>query len=325
MLINNEIHLDYCDVLIRPKRSTLTSRADVDLKRYFKFYWGGEWSGVPIAAANMDTTGTLEMARRFSPHKMLTCLSKYVSVDDIKLQLTDNERRNVAISIGMSQGDRDIIFSSDEWIKEIPFICIDIANGYTQKFLEFVREVRDMYSDKIIIAGNVATSEMTEALILAGADIVKIGIGGGSACLTRRIAGVGVPQLSAVISCADAAHGLGGHIMADGGCTCPGDVAKAFGGGSDFTMLGGMLAGHKESGGDEVVDDRGEITHKSFYGMSSETAMDKYNGGIATYRTSEGRTLKVPYKGSVVKTIQSILGGLRSACTYCGANNLKKC
>jgi len=323
VIINNEIHIDYCDVLIRPKRSTLTSRADVDLKRTFTFYWGGSWCGVPVVAANMDSTGTIAIAKEFSKHNMMTCLSKHLLIDNINESLSIDEKLKISISIGMSEKSRGFILNKDLDLRNIPFICIDVANGYTQKFFEYIKEVRDFWGDKIIIAGNVATSEMTEALILAGADIVKIGIGPGSACTTRKIAGVGVPQLSAVIACADAAHGLGGHIMADGGCTCPGDIVKSFGGGADFSMVGGMLSGHDESGGEEVYDKDGVITHKEFYGMSSDTAMDKYHGGVAVHRTSEGRTVKVPYRGQIKDTIQDILGGLRSACTYCGAKNIK--
>ena len=198
------------------------------------------------------------------------------------------------------------------------FICIDVANGYSEHFGTFVSRVRDKYPNHTIIAGNVVTADMTQELILRGADIVKVGIGPGSVCTTRIQTGVGYPQLSAVIECADAAHGLGGHIISDGGCTCPGDVAKAFGAGADFVMLGGMLAGHDEGGG--TVDETGYVT---FYGMSSDTAMNKHNGGVADYRSSEGRTVRVPYKGKVSKTVLDILGGIRSTCTYVGAENLK--
>ena len=199
----------------------------------------------------------------------------------------------------------------------ITFICIDVANGYSERFSKYVKNIRKEYPDKVIIAGNVVTGEMTEELILNGADIVKVGIGPGSVCTTRIQTGVGYPQLSAVIECADAAHGVGGFIMADGGCTCPGDVAKAFGGGADFVMLGGMLAGHDECSG-QVVNGQ-----KQFYGMSSSEAMDKYSGGVAKYRSSEGKSVNVPYRGPVSDTASSILGGLRSACTYIGANAIK--
>jgi GMP reductase len=199
---------------------------------------------------------------------------------------------------------------------------LDVANGYSQRFIDFVKDVRDKWPDKILIAGNVVTSEMTEALLLAGADIIKIGIGPGSVCTTRKVAGVGFPQLSAVMECADAAHGLGGFIMADGGCQSPGDVSKAFGAGADFVMLGGLLAGHDECEGD-VVDVDGEA-YKRFYGMSSNTAMEKHSGGVATYRASEGKTVQVKYRGPVEDTIKQILGGVRSACTYTGARTLKQ-
>jgi GMP reductase len=215
---------------------------------------------------------------------------------------------------------------------------MDIANGYSDHFAARVRKVRDQFPRLVIIAGNVVTGEMTEELILAGADIVKVGIGPGSVCTTRIQTGVGYPQLSAVIECADAAHGLGGHIIADGGCTCPGDVAKAFAGGADFVMLGGMLAGHDEGGGEVIAkkyitdefDDDGrtrkfiEKHFVQFYGMSSESANDKHFGGLKNYRSSEGRTVLVPYRGEVARTVQEILGGVRSTCTYAGAMKLKQ-
>jgi len=318
MRIIDDLKLDYCDVLIRPKRSTLQSRKDVDLTRTFQFRNGRMWTGVPIVASNMDTVGTLAMGKVLSQHNMLTCLSKYIERSQTQDIYHDS---NFAFSFGMSDDDKYVLQGIG--CRESAFICLDVANGYTQRFIDFVKEVREDWPEKIIIAGNVVTAEQTEALILAGADIVKVGIGPGSVCTTRKISGVGYPQLSAVIECADAAHGLGGYVMADGGCTCPGDIAKAFGAGADFVMLGGLLAGHDECEGEEITDTRTGEKYKVFYGMSSATAMEKHNGGVATYRASEGKTVKVPYRGPVEDTIQQILGGLRSACTYVGAKNIK--
>jgi len=322
MRIEDDVKLDYSDVLIRPKRTTLESRKDVDLNRTFKFKNGKEWTGVPIAAANMDTIGTLKMARVLTEYDMLTCASKHINSWDTD---EDFENRNIAVTFGMGEDDEAWLFSDkvgcNTFVQHKDFFCLDVANGYTQRFIDYVKNVRERWPDKIIIAGNVVTAEMTEALILAGADIIKIGIGPGSVCTTRKVAGIGYPQLSAVIECADAAHGLGGFIMADGGCQCPGDVAKAFGAGADFVMLGGMLSGHDECAGDVVTDDG--VRYKQFYGMSSETAMKKHNGGVATYRASEGKTVRVPYRGPVSDTVKQILGGVRSACTYVGANRIK--
>merc|ERR1712084_190459 len=201
-------------------------------------------------------------------------------------------------------------------------ICIDVANGYSEPFVQCIRDTRKRFPQHTIMAGNVVTGEMTEELLLAGADIVKVGIGPGSVCTTRKMTGVGYPQLSATMECADAAHGLGGCVVSDGGCTCPGDVAKAFGAGADFVMLGGMLAGHDECSG-ELIEEGGQH-FKVFYGMSSDTAMKKYAGGVAEYRSSEGKTVRVPYRGPIGETIRDILGGIRSACTYVGAAELKE-
>jgi len=317
MRIENEILLDFSDVLIRPKRSTLSSRKEVSLTRTYKFkHSQQEYTGVPIMAANMDGVGTLQMAQSLSKHGLFTCLGK--NYDSGGLEWFDGTINwdNVAISTGTGEKDYNHLTNM---LEHYPFkyICIDVANGYSEHFGDFVAKIRDEWPNHTIIAGNVVTADMTQELILRGADIVKVGIGPGSVCTTRIKTGVGYPQLSAVIECADAAHGLGAHIIADGGCTCPGDVSKAFGAGADFVMLGGMLAGHDEGGG-EVND--GTVT---FYGMSSDTAMNKHHGGVAEYRSSEGRTVKVPYRGPVENTVRDILGGIRSTCTYVGASELK--
>ena len=320
MRIENEIKLDYKDVLIRPKRSILRSRKEVDLRREYKFRnSGGFWSGIPIMAANMDGVGTFNMAYELSRAQMFTCITKQNTPKDWYNRFGQIDTDHIAISVGTNKEEYE---KSREAIAtcNLNWICIDIANGYSEHFVDFVRHVRKDHPKLNIIAGNVVTADMTQELILAGADIVKVGIGPGSVCTTRIQTGVGYPQLSAVIECADAAHGLGGHIIADGGCTCPGDVAKAFGAGADFVMLGGMLAGHDEGGG--MVDVKSGTVQ--FYGMSSDTAMNKHSGGVADYRSSEGRTVEIPYKGPVENTVKNILGGLRSTCTYVGAPTLKQ-
>jgi len=319
MRIEDEIKLDFKDVLIRPKRSTLSSRKEVDLKRTYKFKHSGcEWTGVPIMASNMDGVGTLEMANALYQHRMFTCLVKNIDTMYLHTTVEDIGGNYFAVSTGTSENDFTRLGKILAEHPSIHFICIDVANGYSEHFGDFVSKVRKSWPEYTIIAGNVVTADMTQELILRGADIVKVGIGPGSVCTTRIQTGVGYPQLSAIIECADAAHGLGAHIIADGGCTCPGDVAKAFGAGADFVMLGGMLAGHNEGGG--TVED-GKVT---FYGMSSDTAMNKHSGGVAEYRSSEGRTVTVSHRGPVKNTVLDILGGLRSTCTYVGAPSLKQ-
>lgn len=326
MRIEYDIKLGFKDVMIRPKRSTLKSRAEVNLERDFKFLHSPFlWTGIPIMAANMDTVGTFEMARALAEKKLFTAIHKHYSMKDWDV-FSKNKPLDIgnyiAVSTGISKNDSEQlaeIFKQHPYLK---FICIDVANGYSEHFAKFVKRTRDRYPDKVIIAGNVVTGEMVEELLLSGADIVKVGIGPGSVCTTRIKTGVGYPQLSAIIECADAAHGLGGQIISDGGCAIPGDIAKAFGAGADFVMLGGMLAGHTESGGD-IIEKEGK-PYRKFYGMSSSTAMDKHVGGVAEYRASEGKTVEVPYKGDVEATLQDILGGLRSTCTYVGAQRLKE-
>lgn len=323
MIIQNEVKLDFKDVLFKPKRSNLSSRAEVDLQRSFKFkHCNFEWQGIPIIAANMDTVGTIEAANYLANQNIMTALHKHYDKDtlvNLYSRLNKNKIQYYAYSLGTSLEEfnklNEIQEKTDQAIK---IICLDVANGYTESFIKSVEKIREKYPNIILIAGNVVTSEITEQLILAGADIVKVGIGGGSACTTRIKSGVGYPQLSAVIECADAAHGLGGRVISDGGCVSPGDVAKAFGAGADFVMLGGMLAGHDEN----IKED--ENGNPIFYGMSSETAMNMYNGGVAKYRTSEGRTVSMQRKGPLENTINDILGGVRSACTYTGAKHLRE-
>jgi len=324
MRIDDDLKLTFRDVLIRPKRSTLKSRSDVSLSRSFKFrHTESEWKGVPVVAANMDTTGTFEMAKALQKNKMMTCLQKFYSVKEIKKAINEGMKpENIAVTSGSTKESLELLKRKMAIDEKLEFICLDVANGYREDFLQFVRKTRKEFNDKIIIAGNVATREMTEALILAGADIVKVGIGPGSVCTTRKVAGVGYPQLSAISECADAAHGLAGHVMSDGGCTSPGDVAKAFAAGADFVMLGGMLAGHNESGGELKTKENGK-QYKSFYGMSSAKAMETYFGEVAKHRAPEGKEVEVPYRGPVETTVQSILGGIRSACSYVGARRIK--
>ena len=323
MRIERDLKLTFDDVLIRPKRSTLISRSDVNLVREFTFRHTKEtWSGVPIVAANMDTTGLFSIAEILQGHKMLTCTQKFYSTQEFADAWENGVNSEfVAVTCGSTDESFELLKRKMATNKGLKMICIDVANGYREVFLNFVKKVRGAFPEKIIIAGNVATREMTEALILAGADIVKVGIGPGSVCTTRKVAGVGYPQLSAISECADAAHGLNGHVMSDGGCSSPGDVAKAFAAGADFVMLGGMLAGHDESGG-ELIEDGGG-SYKSFYGMSSAKAMETHYGEIADHRAPEGKEVRVPYRGPLEVTVQSILGGLRSACSYVGARRIK--
>ena len=326
MRIEADLKLGFKDVLIRPKRSTLHSRSQVSLERTFTFlHTGKTWSGVPIMAANMDTVGTFSMANALAQWGLFTAIHKHYTPREWESAIKTFDQHAVdhlALSTGTSKADAMRLDTILEHIPRLHFICIDVANGYSEHFVEFVIQVRKRHPDKVIIAGNVVTGEMVEELLLSGADVIKVGIGPGSVCTTRVKTGVGYPQLSAIIECADAAHGLGGQIISDGGCTCPGDVAKAFGAGADFVMLGGMLAGHDECGG-EILEQDGKKT-LLFYGMSSDTAMNKHSGGIAEYRASEGKTVSVPYRGPVENTVKDILGGLRSACTYVGARKLKE-
>jgi GMP reductase len=356
MRLETDVKLDYKDVLIRPKRSTLGSRSEVDLARRFSFrnyvpdfpenIEDEHYHGIPVMAANMDGVGTFEMADALANQGIFTCLVKTYSDKQLIEYFNGNSNRrdHVAMSIGTGNADYEkfckVYIAVGNCLK---YLCIDVANGYTETFVTHVKNIRERYPHIVIFAGNVVTGEMTEELILNGADIVKVGIGPGSVCTTRIQTGVGYPQLSAVIECADAAHGLGGHIIADGGCSSPGDVAKAFAAGADFVMLGGMLAGHDQGGGNIItktyltneIDTEGlygdvgsqikvDKQFVQFYGMSSKAANNKHFGGLKDYRASEGREVLIPYRGSVTDTVQELLGGIRSTCTYAGAKTLKQ-
>jgi len=353
--IINETKLDFDDVLIRPKRSALKSRSEVDLMRTFKFaHSQRQLNCVPIMIANMDTVGTVDMAKSISKHKAITCLHKHYDTDNlIKLFSFTTDTDFIWYSTGTSHKDIHKLENIFDVIKSaggiIPNVCLDVANGYTEQFVKTAAHIRKLFPEIILMAGNVVTPEMVEELIIHGkVDIVKVGIGSGSVCTTRLKTGVGYPQLSAVMECSDAAHGLGGHICSDGGCKYVGDICKALGGNSDFVMLGSMFAGCDECEGEWVYEylcqimnndrtihsewwqpfDPGYQAEKrkkslKYYGMSSEQAMNKHHNGIAKYRTAEGKCVTVNYKGKAEDVLQDVYGGIRSACTYIGADKIK--
>jgi GMP reductase len=324
MKIENEVLLDFSDVLIRPKRSQSPSRHNVNLNRNYKFLHSKQtFTSKPIFAANMSTVGTFAIARELHKQGLLTCLHKFYSASElINFWLLDPASKSCFYTLGIKDEDfaKLNLVSKDVSLTNI---CLDVANGYTEFFVDKVKKTRDLFPDAVIMAGNVSTSEMVQELLFAGADIVKIGIGPGSSCTTRIVTGVGIPQLSAIIECADAAHGLQGHICADGGCTTSGDICKAIGSGADFVMLGGMLAGCDECEGEWEYNQKQEKINFEFYGMSSTEAMIKYYGGQAAYKAAEGKKISIPYKGRVEDKVNEILGGLRSSCTYVGTENIK--
>ena len=339
-------YFDFKDVLILPKKSNLNSRKDVVLEKTIVFQNGLSWTGIPIIAANMTTIGTLELYKVLSTYKIITALHKFHKLQDL---LDYNKENNDSklnpdyfmISTGISSDDyKNLTRILDNF--ECKFICVDIANGYISKFNDFCKVLRSEYPEKIIVAGNVCTAEGIESLTDLEIDIVKVGIGGGSACTTRIQTGIGMPQLSCILECVEQCqaynkscfklydeydhHKLNrSFVLSDGGITCPGDLAKAFGAGADFVMIGGAFAGHDENPGQIINDEKTGQCYTSFYGMSSSYAMkNNYSANNNTnYRSSEGRELKVPYKGALKNTIDNYLGGLRSACTYTNSANLE--
>jgi len=328
MKIEEDIKLDFNDVLFRPKRSTLSSRSEVDMEREFTFkYSRRKWKGVPIISSNMDTVSSVAMFKKLSQHKILTCFHKFIDIKEVITAVKEgNDPQYMMLSAGITEPDYDKLLLNVTLLHnediDLQFICIDVANGYMFKLVDFCKRIRTLFPKITLIAGSVVSREITEELIINGKiDIVRVGIGSGAVCTTRLQTGVGIPQLSANIECSDAAHGLGGCIISDGGICHPGDVSKAYGAGADFVMIGSMFSGHTETPGD-VIEENGK-QFKLYYGMSSDTAMNKHHGGVAKYRSSEGKTVKVPYKGSIDNTVLNILGGVRSTCTYIGASRVK--
>jgi len=318
--------LDFHNVLIQPMRSSLNSRNEVNLERTFNFSNGQKWTGIPIICANMATTGTFEVYEKLSEYKILTAFHKFYTANDYKIFNETSQfglnPEYFMVSTGITDEDYNRLIEIFEVIN-IKWICIDIANGYIPKLIEFTNKIRYKFPNCIVVAGNVATPDMVTTLVFEGkVDIIKCGVGPGSACTTRKKTGVGMPQLSCIMDCANAAHGINAHIIGDGGITCPGDLCKAFCGGADFVMMGGVFAGHDENPGDIVTKEDGK-KYKLFYGMSSQLAMDTHYEKKQTYRTSEGKEVLIPYKGSIHQTVNDYLGGLRSACTYISAKQIK--
>lgn len=292
--MDSNVKLDFSDVLIRPQYSEVISRKDVDLVSSFTFLHSPlSFSCVPIISSNMSSVTTAKVAEKMTERGMLACLPK-----TMKSTVWDD---NYIPSIGLNDEPDPMSF----------WICLDVPTAYLRVVLERTKQLRADHPESIIIVGNVVTAQGTKDLLEAGADIVKIGIGSGSACSTRIKTGVGYPQLSAVMECSAVAHRMGGLIISDGGCIVPGDIAKAFSAGADMVMLGGMLAGMTENGED-------------FYGSSSVRGNEELSGGLKDYRAAEGWEIKLQSRGPINNTLQDIEGGLRSACAYVGARSIKE-
>lgn len=329
MIIQGE-KLDFCDMLMVPQSANspdidLSSRSKVDLNRTFSFLHSKrKWTGIPVIASNLDTLGVFDVADEMARYEMLTCLHKYYSIKHIMEYLSGYyPRKNACFTtFGIGKDDKEKLKQFRQLHYDLPMICLDIANGYISQFINSIKEARELYPNSILMAGNVCTPEGVGKLLKAGADIVKVGIGSGSFCITRKVTGVGYPQFSCVVECSEAAHNMGGHICSDGGCVDVADIAKAIGGGADFVMLGGMLSGYRECAGQWITDENNEPVAVVSYGMSSREAMDKYSGGMAEYKASEGKRVEVPYRGPIANCLQTIKGGLSSACTLSGTNRL---
>ena len=321
-----EIKLDFSDVLLVPKISNLNSRNDVDLEREIHFYHSNrDWKGIPIMVANMDTTGTVAMARETQKHHIITCLHKFHKAEDIPYDL---DRNYYMVSIGTRKTDLENLDIIMDKIKPY-FISLDIANGYSTHIFKTIDDIRKKYPETTLVAGNVVTYDMVEEYFNRGVDIIKMGIGSGSVCTTRLQTGIGYPQFSCVYDTKLQINYNNNnnknnnndkrymYIISDGGIQHAGDFSKAFGAGADFVMCGGIFAGHEECNGETEVEN--DIKYKVFYGMSSSNAMQKHYGGVANYRVAEGKCVRLKHRGNIEQTILNILGGIRSTLTYIGA------
>lgn len=313
------VKLDFDDVLIVPQFSDITSRNQVDVNTTIAGRWGASITGVPIIAANMDGVGTFSMHHALKKFGAFTAITKHHTLADWVHQ---SDVSHAFITIGMNDGElnqADAIISTwkDRIPNFIPKIVIDVANGYMNPFYSFIEKVRNCVPDAFIMVGTVVTPEAVQRCITSGADLARVGIGTGAVCTTRRVAGVGYPQFSALMECVPAAEEVGGGVQSDGGCVFPGDFSKALAVGAKMVMAGSIFAGHEES--EQKIHD-GKVT---FYGMSSRAAQQRHNQ-VKNYRASEGRVVQLPYKGLVEHTISDILGGIRSTCAYVGALNISE-
>ena len=324
-MIDSKVKLDFCDVLIVPRPTSISSRKEVYLSCSYHLPKSNiEIVGVPIFAANMEGVGTIEMCKALARHGMYTCLTKSNSIKIAESGMPSGIDACSDYCVGTFGLDWASKFAIDNYdiSKFFKIICLDVANGYMDCFAKFVSDIRKKFPNIGIIAGNIVTSDGVAMLSDAGADVVKIGIGSGSVCTTRRVAGVGYPQLSAIMDCVDACNDYGVLLMSDGGCIHPGDVSKAFAAGSNFVMLGGMFAGYEEGLDGGTVFDDGEKKRFVFSGSSSSRALSK-NVNPNSYRTSEGRVVVMDLKGSVSDAVYHIFGGLRSTCSYTNSIDLK--
>ena len=342
--ISQDVKLDFEDVLIVPQRSSLNSRSEVDIVREFSFPHAKRTiSGLGVIAANMDTTGTFAMAKELSKKNMFTALHKFYTVD--RLIEFFNENSIIWDKVWYTVGVQDNDFNKLKLVQKefgdgFPYLInIDTPNGYMESFLDVVKKYRQEFPESVIMAGTVVTPNITEEIINAGADVARVGIGGGSVCLTRVQAAIGYPQLSAISECSFAAHGNpGGHVCGDGGVKCVGDICRALSAGADWVMSGSLFAGFDECEGDweyeenycgsmpllkDILTQNKVKKYLKFYGMSSREAQEKHYGGTREWRASEGKCTKVPYKGGVAELLREIEGGIRSCCTYIGAKRVK--
>lgn len=322
--------LDYNDVLIVPQRTTLKSRSQVCLTRDVQFkHSRQQWSGLPVISSNMDTVTNLETFKLLKRRQMISCFPKYLNKHWIHTgpppELSDTDY--YMLSTGTNDEDITNVIHLISILKEKgihpKFLCFDVANGYMINLINTCHRLRKAMPNVTFMAGNIVTPHGVKDLVVDGlVDIIKVGIGSGALCTTRKVTGVGYPQLSAVLECAEKAHELGAHIVADGGVTMVGDISKAFCAGGDFVMLGSMLAGHDSSPGD-IITEKGKL-YKITYGMSSTIANNKYAGGLKNYKTPEGKVVKMLCKGKMEDTLMRIEGGIRSTCTYIGAHDINE-
>lgn len=324
MIIKDDIKLDFKDVLLEPQITQISSRKEVNLNvQLLSLHSKQIIRGIPVISANMSSVSTFSMAKALSEQNMFCAIHKHYTVDELVDFYHSNEDglydKHVFYTLGISDSDIEKLMKFISLYSIPSLICMDVANGYMTSFAKKISEIRRLCRNSIIMAGNVVTPNGAISLLNAGADIIKVGIGSSAACRTRTVAGVGIPQLSAILETVDAVHHMNGMLCSDGGCNTPADFGKAFAAGADFVMSGTMFAGHDECEG-AIIDGN----KMGFYGMSSETAMDLHNGGMASYRASEGIYTTVDYKGPVINTINKVLGGLRSTGSYINAKHLNE-
>jgi len=311
-MFNDGITFD--DILLIPSYNHYESRRLVDLSVTDKS--GKLTLALPVMSSNMDTVTESEMANFMSDKGGIGVLHRFMSIERNVLEFK-NCRATTFVSVGC--GDKEFERAIALRDAGATFFCIDVAHAHAKYVGRTLKRLREQLGDACIMAGNVATYAGADYLASCGADLIKVGIGGGSVCSTRVKTGFGVPMLSSIKECARVDR----SIVADGGIKAPGDIVKAIAFGADFVMVGGMLAGTRPTPGPVLTKEDGRQV-KEYRGMASREAQDDFIGGMPEWKTAEGVAVEVPFRDDADAVMADIIGGMRSGLTYGGSDTIRE-